>query len=333
MSVNPKSQVTSSGFTLVELLVVIAIIGTLVALLLPAVQAAREAARRSQCSNNLKQLALATHNHVGAYRQFPQGCRNQTFPFGKPRQGWYPYILPYLEEQNVLTKYDFNLNKQANGTYSADVNYGTANSATATSPTNALVTTMLCPSDIGITNAQFTWGYFSFGNYPAVFGGLTLGGADPLTILPTQRAAFGVNFGATFADFRDGTSKTMIYAEYLRSTGETNSSGQVADQRGMLWQSDEPGGGSVFTALSPNSSTKDIFYPSWWCIDRSERNLPCTIGNSTGTDHTAGARSLHPGGAIVAMGDGSVQFVDDSIALSIWQAMATIAGGEVVEIP
>ena len=321
------------GFTLVELLVVIAIIGILIALLLPAVQAARVAARRAQCSNNLKQLALATHGHADAHKRFPMGCQNQSFPFGAPRQSWLPYVLPYLEEQNVLSKYDFDLHKGANGIYSYDVHFQTANSMTVDASTSVVIPSLLCPTDIGVTTGQFAWGYFSFGNYLAVFGGLTLGGANPATIQPKDRAAFGVNFGAEFAEFRDGASKTMIYAEYLRSTGETAASGVMIDQRGMLWQADEPGGGSIYTAHSPNSSTPDIFYPNSWCVPRPERNLPCMVGVTSGADHTAGARSLHPGGVVVALGDGSVRFIDDSIHLDLWQDMATIAGGEVVEIP
>jgi prepilin-type N-terminal cleavage/methylation domain-containing protein/prepilin-type processing-associated H-X9-DG protein len=319
---------TRRAFTLVELLVVIAIIGTLVALLLPAVQAARESARRMQCSNSLKQLALAAHNHVDAHRRFPKGCQNQTFPVGFPRQSWYPYVLPYLEEQNVIGKYNFNLRKQSDGTFNHDVHFWTANSDSINAPTNAIVGTVLCPSDIGITNAQFPWGFFSFGNYLALFGGNTLGEANPTVIKPEKRAVFGINFGAEFAEIFDGTSKTMIFAEYLRSTGDSHPNGIGADQRGMLWQADAPGGGSLLTATSPNSTTFDLFYPDSWCTDHPERNLPCQTDSNISA-LTAGSRSSHAGGVNVAMADSSVRFVDDAIALSIWQGMATIAGHEI----
>jgi prepilin-type N-terminal cleavage/methylation domain-containing protein/prepilin-type processing-associated H-X9-DG protein len=307
------------AFTLIELLVVIAIIGTLAALLLPAVQAAREGARRTQCSNNLKQLVLAAHSRIDAHRRLPKGCQNNSVPFSQfqqPRQSWYPYVLAYLEEQNAIAKYDFAMSPFFN-----------TNAATITSPTAIVVATVLCPTDPGIVQAQFSWGCYSFGNYLAVFGGNNLGEAKPATLTPQKRAAFGINFGAEFAEFLDGTSKTMIFAEYVRSTGETNSGSQVRDQRGMLWQADEPSGGSLFTALSPNSSTQDILYDAtWWCVNRPERNLPCIAGATTGEDNTAGARSLHPSGVNIAMGDGSIRFVDDTIALNVWQAMATIAG-------
>ena len=87
------------------------------------------------------------------------------------------------------------------------------------------------------------------------------------------------------------------------------------------------------TAVSPNSTTPDIFYTHSWCVHRPERNLPCIAGSTSGVDHTAGARSLHVGGVNVGMADGSVQFVTDSVDLTVWRAMATIAGGEVVDTP
>src|SRR5436190_8995914 len=102
----PLMHRSRPAFTLVELLVVIAIIGVLVALLLPAVQAAREAARRAQCNNNLKQLALATLNYAGAQKRFPKGAESQSHPFGPPRQSWVPYVLPYMEQQTVLNSYN-----------------------------------------------------------------------------------------------------------------------------------------------------------------------------------------------------------------------------------
>lgn len=317
-----------AGFTLVELLVVIAIIGILIAMLLPAVQAAREAARRTQCLNNLKQVALSAQNHAAAKKRLPQGAQNSVpfAAFSPSRQSWYPYLLPYLEEGAALGRYDFKLGPM--------VNYSTANSATAGAPCNIVMNTFLCPSDQeGAKTGSFPWGYFSFGNYPAFFGGLTYGGANPNVILKTQRAAFGINWGARIPDIVDGSSKTMFFGEYLRSTGTTNPDGYCHDERGMLWQSDEPGGGSIMTYSSPNSSTRDVFYPDWWCVHRPRQNLPCIVGSTSGLDHTATARSMHQGGVQIALADGSSRFVSENISLAIWQAMVTIAGGEVVELP
>ena len=105
----------------------------------------------------------------------------------------------------------------------------------------------------------------------------------------------------------------------------------MVDQRGMLWQSDEPGGGILLTKLSPNSSTPDVFYPDSWCVNRPDQ--PCITGSTDGNDHTAGARSQHAGGVYVAMGDGSVHFIANAIDLGVWRAMATIAGNEPVQAP
>ncbi len=233
-------------------------------------------------------------------------------------------------------QYDFSIGLASNGTYVGDPNYLSANSATPTSPTNIVFSTFLCPSDMGVTQIQNADGYFSLGNYLAFFGGLTLGGANPANLQGNQRGAFGINFGARLKDISDGTSHTMIFGEYLRSTGLIVS-GSGPEQRGMLWQSDEPGGGSLFTASTPNSSTPDVFYPVWWCPTQLTlqamllQNQPCVTGSSAGVDHTATVRSRHPGGVLVTLGDGSVQFVDQSIDLATWQTLCTISGGEVYQ--
>ena len=125
----------------------------------------------------------------------------------------------------------------------------------------------------------------------------------------------------------------MIFGEYLRSTGSTDSAGYNNDQRGMLWQADEPGGGSIMAAISPNSSTPDVFFPVAWCPPSTPANFPCVIGSTNGLDHTAGARSRHPGGVGVAYADGSVRFIDDGISLNIWKKLVSIADGEIVDVP
>jgi prepilin-type processing-associated H-X9-DG protein len=105
------------------------------------------------------------------------------------------------------------------------------------------------------------------------------------------------------------------------------------DQRGMLWQADEPGGGSIMAAISPNSNTPDVFQPDSWCPNSTPTNFPCVVGSTNGLDHTAGARSMHPGGVSVAYADGSARFIDENISLNIWKALVTIAGGEGGAVP
>ena len=329
------------GFTLVELLVVIAIIGVLIGLLLPAVQAAREAARRTQCMNNVKQVLLSFENFdsvkgrlpLGAINQVPVGAKPTTFNWDAPRQSWYPYVLPYIEAATTLANYT-NIDDSQTSDFTALVNYLSENSKTKTSPTAIALPIFLCPSDADAPTQMFLpqgWGWFSLGNYPVFFGGLTLGGAHPTQLTGDKKAAFGINFGARKAEIIDGTSNTMIVGEYLRSTGEPSQPGNGPDQRGMLWQSDEPGGGSIMTLLLPNSKAPDVFFPAWWCVDRPEKNLPCIEGaGRPGTNHTAAARSRHVGGVVVGMGDGSVQFVPDLIDLAVWRAKATINGSEVI---
>jgi prepilin-type processing-associated H-X9-DG protein len=180
----------------------------------------------------------------------------------------------------------------------------------------------------------FRWGHYSFGNYPAFFGGIDAGTAYPTSANYHQtRGAFGFNFGARAKDFVDGTSKSMIFGEYLRSTGSTGSNGRTNDQRGMLWQGDEPGGGIIMAAISPNSTTSDVFYPDSWCPPSTPTYFPCTIGSTDGLDHTAGARSLHPGGVNVAYADGSARFTPESVSLNTWMKLVSIADGEVVDAP
>ena len=304
----------SKAFTLVELLVVIAIIGVLVALLLPAVQAAREAARRTQCINHIKQLSLGLQNRHDTFQKFPQGLVwNDGTYYDTPRTGWNYSIFPYIEQKNVFDMLPQSAeNQQWYPWWSVEAN-------NPNGPTRVVIKSWLCPSDSAgkLHNSQ-GWGVFSLGNYHAVFGGFELQGA--LANRPDERSPMGPNYGSRIAEIKDGTSNTMILSEYLRSRGASN------DQRGMPW-GDQPGYGHVYTQYSPNSSSPDRVYVGW-CDNKPQYNLPCINGDS-GPNNTVAARSLHPNGVNAGMVDGSVRFISNNVDLTtVWRALATIDGGE-----
>jgi len=303
------------AFTLIELLVVIAIIAILIGLLLPAVQKVREAAARMKCQNNLKQLSLALHGYHDTYDRFPLGAVwNGGGMYANPRSGWNIPLFPYIEQGNLFKQ--FPASAAAQQWYP----YFTPEATSATGPTRVVVQTWLCPSDSGVLLNNQSWGVYALGNYNAFFGGLNLGGA--MANNSANRAAFGINFGARFADFGDGTSNTMVLGEYLRSRGATN------DQRGMIW-GDQPGYGQVYSQLSPNSTSPDLLYVGW-CDNKPLQNLPCINGDG-GSNNTVAARSAHTGGVNVGMGDGSVRFWSNNVdLLTVWRPLVTLSGGEVI---
>ena len=310
------------GFTLVELLVVIAIIGILVALLLPAVQAAREAARRTQCHNNLKQLGLALQNYGSQTGQFPIGCHNtpDTSPWQRPRGTYFPHLLPYLEQQAIYDRIDFKANGGSNTYWDQ-----TPNSQGLNSPCAQVVAAMLCPSDSGKKQITIvSGGIYAGGNYLGFFGDRDyrgLLGPNPTNL----RATFGMNFGAAWSDFRDGTSNTMVMGEYLRGT--TNGPNGQRDFRGGVWF-DQPGYSQIFTRNTPNSSAPDQIYGGY-CNHLPQQNLPCTDSDNNGSDFAC-ARSRHTGGVGVVFADGSVHFINETINLTTWRALGSIAGSEVI---
>ena len=316
-----------SGFTLIELLVVIAIIAVLIALLLPAVQAAREAARRAQCINNLKQLGIAMHNYHDVVGTFPPGALNYTGVFSSPRQTYMVFLYPYMEATNIYNNFNFKLTGPPFGLPW----YNTVNSFGPTSITAVTVGTLLCPSDMmapypfqqkypfDATDALTN--YLSRSNYMGFFGNNNMGAAyakDP-THLP---AAFGFNVVTRIAQFLDGTSNSLLMSESLTGAGR-----DAQDGRACLW-ADFPGYSQLYTQLTPNSSSPDLLYPIY-CFSYPSLNLPCAQGTGGGTDMAA-ARSRHPGGVNVLLGDASVRFVKSAVNVAVWRALGSISAGEVI---
>jgi prepilin-type N-terminal cleavage/methylation domain-containing protein/prepilin-type processing-associated H-X9-DG protein len=315
------------GFTLVELLVVIAIIGVLVALLLPAIQAAREAARRSQCLNQMRQLLLALQNHHSAKGAFPAGVINRNGQlFNYPRTTWMMQTFEYMELGNLMGAFNLKAPQGcAGGIWLDPINYEIV---------KIPIEILQCPSDnegSPVHRHPDCGAEVSRGNYAGFFGNISIGAAvdsnhpDHTNHLA---AAFTMNKPVKMARITDGTSNTMIVGEYLKGLDDDR------DYRGVHWY-DHAGTSQLFTAGPPNSTDRDVLYPSWCTktINRVELNMPCRGGKATGSDNMAVPRSRHPGGVHVGMADGSAQLLTQDIELLLWQALGSIDGGEVAPLP
>ncbi len=299
------------GFTLVELLVVIAIIGILIALLLPAVQAAREAARRSQCTNNLKQIGVSLQNYHDIYKTLPVGAYSCCWGT------WMVAILPYIEQANLRALY------VDNNKYGAPVDNARYGHAVNLPVTTKVISTYLCPSDT--PNIPFGAGWpVTSHNYAANFGNTGLGQQGNLNGVLFGGAPFNMSGSATvtassfkFSDVRDGLSNTILVSEMLQATG--------SDLRGFSWW----GGAAGFTTyLPPNSFSPDVPYQN--CVNRPALNLPCVTPPTAALPAMLGSRSQHIAGVLSVMGDGSVHFFGDAINLFVWRGLATTRGGEAV---
>ncbi len=297
----PSTVGRRRAFTLVELLVVIAIIGILVALLRPAIQAAREAARRAQCSNNLKQIGVAFHNYHDTHKclpalyYYPQmiGTAAQ---FGY--SGFYG-LLPYLEQKAL---YD-------------DISL----SGSPWVYTNPQVPTFRCPSDPSRTTCTLG----GLGTYAKSCYGLNAGTAcsacangetwsPRLTTLPKENAVFSTNSATQMRDILDGTSNVAMMAEILSSTGDDCRGCWVGTASDIGWYRHD---------RTPNTSVPDFIRGTYHISSCVGVYPPCTntdSGNNLQTWHLA-ARSAHPGGVHVVAVDASVRFVADTVNLATWQ--------------
>ncbi|UUO07163.1 DUF1559 domain-containing protein [Blastopirellula sp. J2-11] len=293
------------GFTLVELLVVIAIIGVLIALLLPAIQQAREAARRMSCTNNLKQVGLALHNYHDTLGQFPPG-HSLSSDCSKQYGSWVVAILPGMEQTSLRELY----------VDTTDWWRGENQPARAIE-----VDTLVCASDVNVANYNTTYDFGFRGNYAANIGIGTYsrsqcGSPDDHTGL-TTKGPFLLNAKVGMRDITDGTSNTFAIGEIRR----VNSN----DSRGALFA--DAGSNLLAFDFGPNPTSADI---TERCVNQPENGLPCS-SNGSGGPHRLSARSLHPGGVNMLLFDGSVRFVPETVSLTTWQGMASMNGQEVVD--
>ena len=303
------------AFTLVELLAVIAIIGTLVGLLLPAVQSAREASRLSSCQNNLKQTGLGLQNFHDAKGTFPPGTVNQfnnvnpSLLTGSPnagicgRSGWMQALLPFIEEAKL---YDYfgSQNYFTNGVDRSIWLRGTT-----------VISTLTCPSDPvqGKTSQQ------NFHGNVVLSAGSTIQGSSGTTL----DGVFFAKSAIKIKDFLDGTSKTLLSGELLlmRDNIPGSSSHEV---RGRYYNGIY--GNTLFNAAeTPNTTVGDNV--GTYCS--AGPMTPCAATQNTSSLATY-ARSMHPGGVNVGLADGAVRFVPNSVDATIWKNLANRRDGQTI---
>jgi prepilin-type N-terminal cleavage/methylation domain-containing protein/prepilin-type processing-associated H-X9-DG protein len=287
------------GFTLIELLVVIAIIAILIALLVPAVQKVREAAARTQCQNNLKQIGLALHNYESTFSAFPPG-RTDAVP---PKHGWVAFILPYLEQDNIFKIYNFNVDWNNSANYPAIQLQLAVFNCPSTLPGQRTDDTIAAKPACGDYSTVS-----ALKNLVAIncFGYLGL--TDPED--PRIVGALVKDQRTRITDILDGTSNTIMVAEDAGRPDLYVSGGKLGSKSVAGWQ--QGGWADAGAPFSIDGSNNDGSVPG-----------PCSLNCSNNSE----VYSFHPDGASVSFCDGSVRFLSESIQLCLLSKLCTRAGG------
>lgn len=304
------------AFTLIELLVVIAIIAVLIALLLPAVQQAREAARRTQCKNNLKQLGLGLHNYHGSFNCFPFGQLNSAKGYSAISQ-----MLPYFDQAPLYNLINFSL------AYNDPAN----NAALV-----AVLPALRCPSD-GNNNLSGQGGPT---NYMANKGSGVIwqDATGPNTGMPPQTGVMFYNSSIRIGDITDGTSNTAAFSERMLADGNNSIVSPIADVFFSPASPATPDDAIAMCAavdINDLSNQFPLFMGAPW-IHGQHTYLHINGPNSRSCGFFTVLRanmppsSRHVGGVHVQLCDGSVRFVSENIDRVVWRAIGTRAGGEVV---
>jgi len=321
------------GFTLIELLVVAAIIGVLVALLLPAVQMAREAARRAQCTNNLKQIGLALHNYVDAVGRLPFGTAGRTFPPVGPKPLLWSCVclstnvmlLPYLEQDVVYQQFNFNVDSCLNGYPSSYAN--TYNEVNGTA-FKAIVGTYICPSEA----KQLGGGQ---GSYAANFG-------TTWSVMNKTDGPFHIISSYRFKDLTDGLAKTAAFSEVAAKGRVMARSGAPTSQQASLEQWCDlvnPPGMASSSEAGPyrwltGEGYRHVLTPNKFRVCQEWADpMDHIYGVSMGawTRVIDGPNSYHSGGVNMVFFDGSVRFIQDAVDRTVFRGMGTRAGGELTD--
>jgi prepilin-type N-terminal cleavage/methylation domain-containing protein len=321
-----RRRTASHGFTLVELLVVIAIIGVLVALLLPAVQAAREAARRTECINKMRQLGLAMQMHHDAHDYLPVDVNRQSNG-ATDRPMLYLQMLPYMEGSTIRAAYNFTV---------AATNAQNLKLLSREEPM------LHCPSDESYLHIEA--GKDNGGDRKANYGfNYGYGTYAQLVAQPARRGVFWANPGVpndtakeefwrsasdnsgqqiNFKNITDGLSNTYLQLEMRQLPSEDQND---QDRRGRVWIYN-PGEYQITTRMAPNSAAADVTA----CSTKNSDLAPCI--RKTGAANIGqlilASRSRHPGGVVVSKCDVSTEFVSNDVDLTVWRSQSTMAGDD-----